>query len=230
MFQNTLDLYGKQLSASDGIIGSVKDFYFDDETWSLRYMVADIGTWLPGRKVLLPPDAFGHGGFRRSDEDSEVLRVSLTRQQIEDSPSIETHATVSRQYEKEYYQYYGWPGYWQDGGMWGATMMPMVMMPPVDPNLPVRQDDVHLRSTKEVTGYHIHAADGVIGSVSGFMVDGVNWKIHELAVESGHWYAGKTIFLLPADIIRISYDDSSVFVNLTMEAIRETAKNHVVQG
>ena len=80
---------------------------------------------------------------------------------------------------------------------------------------------------KEMTGYHIHATDGEIGSISGFMIDDQTWSIGEIAVESGHWYAGKQIYLLAENIIRISYADSSVFVNLTMENIRDTAENQV---
>lgn len=53
MLYNSKNLYGYKLSASDGEIGQVKDFYFDDQSWLVRYVVADTGTWLTGRQVLL---------------------------------------------------------------------------------------------------------------------------------------------------------------------------------
>ena len=44
------------LGASDGVIGNVKEFYFDDDTWTLRYLIVDTGNWLTGRIVLISPE------------------------------------------------------------------------------------------------------------------------------------------------------------------------------
>src|SRR4249920_3124468 len=91
MLRSIKELYGNKLGAPDGEIGHVKDFYFDDQNWAIRYLVVDTGTWLPGRQVLLSPYSLG-----RLDQVERVLRVNLTRKQIENSPSIETHKPVSR--------------------------------------------------------------------------------------------------------------------------------------
>jgi hypothetical protein len=104
MLQSIKHLYRETLRASDGDIGHVKDFYFDDTNWAVRYVVADTGSWLSGRQVLLAPHAFGP-----LYQDGKILLVNLNRKQIENSPSIALHKPVSRQYEGEYYQYYGWP-------------------------------------------------------------------------------------------------------------------------
>jgi len=234
MFQNIKQLYGKKLGASDGNIGHVADFYFDDKTWAVRYLVADTGSWLPGRQVLLTPHAFGNHAFGRSDAEIDLLRVNLTRKQIEDSPSIESHRPVSRQYEEEYYTYYGWPAYWEGGGMLGAAGFPVVMPPSTPDKLQHhghdQRDDIHLRSTKSVTGYRIQATDGAIGTVNSFMVDGRTWAIREMVVETGHWYAGKEILVLPENIERISYEESTVFVNLKKEDLQQTMSNDVAQA
>jgi uncharacterized protein YrrD len=234
MFQNIKQLYGKKLGATDGDIGHVKDFYFDDKTWVIRYLVVDTGSWLSGRLVLLSPHAFGGRAFGRSDADANVLLVNLTRKQIENSPSIDSHRPVSRQYEEEYYRYYGWPGYWEVGGMGVMAGLP-VLAPPAAPDDPPRhghnqRDDSHLRSTKAITGYQIQATDGSIGSVTSFMVHGKSWAIRELVVETGHWYAGKEILILPENIDRISYEYSTVFVRLTKEDIQQTVRNDVAQA
>jgi len=233
MFQNIKSLYGRKLGASDGDIGHVMDFYFDDKTWLMRYLVADTGSWLSGRQVLLPPHAFGPHAFGRVLADPDLLLVNLTRKQIENSPSIEMHRPVSRQYEEEYYRYYGWPIYWDATGLMSGVAFPVVT-PQLTPEYPLhhghnQQDDIHLRSTKSVAGYHIQTSDGPIGSVSNFMMDGRTWAIRELVVETGHWYAGKKILIVPANIDRISYDDSTVFVNLTKEAIQQTSADDVAQ-
>ena len=43
----------------DGEIGKVREFYFDDQHWAIRYLVADTENWLAGRQVLISPYALG---------------------------------------------------------------------------------------------------------------------------------------------------------------------------
>ena len=235
MLQNVDQFYGVKLGAADGDIGHVKDFYFDDNTWAVRYLVADTGSWLSGRQVLLPPRAFESPAFGGVNVDVNMLHVNLTRKQIEDSPSIDSHRPVSRQYEEEYYRYYGWPAYWQDDGMYGAgTGFPVVTPPLTAENQPHhghnQRDDIHLRSMKELVGYNLQATDGPIGSVCSFMVHGESWAVRELVIETGHWYEGKKILLLTKNIDRISYEASTIFVNLTLEDIEQTVNNGVAHA
>lgn len=229
MLRSTKELYGKKLGASDGDIGHVKDFYFNDLQWAVRYVVADTGAWLPGRLVLISPHAFGD-----IYEDGDCLLVNLTRQQIENSPAIEAHKPVSRQYEEEYYRYYGWPSYWDGSGVWGVGGLPVAPPPPLVPSQQASPgsrtdngDDPHLRSTQALNGYHIHTREGAIGHVTDFMIDDKSWEIGHLVVETGHWFAGKEIVIAPKDIDRISYEESTVFVSVTKEAILEAPEYHV---
>ncbi len=225
MLRNVKQLYGDKLGASDGDIGQVKDFYFDDQSWAVRYVVADTGNWLTGRQVLLSPHAFG--GLLQT---GKVLRVHLTRKQIEDSPSIEWHKPVSRQYEEEYHRYYGWPFYWQGDGLWGMSGTPILETPPKP--LPGKQNaagelkpknaDAHLRSTRAVNGYHIKASDGMAGHICDFMMDDKTWSIGQLVVKTGHRFTGKEVPIPVSKVERISYDESTVFVNLTKEAIEQS--------
>lgn len=226
MIQNINDLYGYKLSATDGEIGKIKDFYFDDQAWVIRYLVAETGSWLTGRQVLLTPHAFGP-----FDQVGKVLPVHLTREQIEKCPSIDQHQPISRQYERDYYQYYGWPYYWDGDSLWGNGAYPTVTdiqaWAMTNTSRYKSRQDHHLRSMREVTGYTIHTVDGEIGKVSGILVDDTHWVITELIVETGHWYAGKKIRLLPEHIERINYVDSAVQVNLTKEDLLKTAKGGV---
>lgn len=226
MLQNIKELLGAKLAAADGDIGKIKEFYFDDKSWAIRYLVADTGSWLSGRLVLLSPHAFG-----RFDQSTKILPVGLTRKQIEDSPSIETEKPVSRQYEFDYYRYYGWPVYWYGGGLWGASSYP-AMLPFSLAEREAAQhsrdnDDLHLRSTKAVTGYALQATDGEIGSVSGFTVDDKTWVIGELIAETGHWYSGKEILIPTAKIARICYEESKVYVDLALADLKATGENEV---
>ena len=228
MLQSIKQLYGNKLAALDGDIGHVKDFYFDDENWVVRYLVADTGSWLTGRLVLLTPHAFGE-----LDQNEKTLHVKLHKKKIQDSPSIESHKPVSRQYEADYYTYYGWPTYWDGSAMWGIGGYPIVL-PPSKKEMEIQKkyhhrDDKHLRSMQAVTGYHIQSVDGEIGHVNSFLVDDKSWAIHELVVETGHWYSGKEILIPTSKVKRISYEESKVSVSLTKADIQQTAENEISQ-
>ena len=116
--------------------------------------------------------------------------------------------------------------------MLGVGGIPVILPPPADPAQARhghnQRDDLHLRSTRAVTGFHIQAVDGTIGHVTGFTVDDQAWKIDEFVVETGHWYAGKEIRIGVSRVSRISHEDSYVFVNLTKTEILRTAEDHVV--
>jgi hypothetical protein len=224
MLQSVKQLYGNKLGASDGEIGHVKDFYFDDQNWAVRYVVADTGAWLPGRKVLLSPHAFS--GL---DQAGKALLVNLTRKQIEASPLIETHKPVSRQYEEEYYRYYGWPFYWQGDGLWGLSGFPILELPAAPQPEPaaafgpqLESADAHLRSTQAVNGYHLQASDGTFGHICDFMMDAQSWAIRQLVVKTGHRFSGKEVQIPTRKVDRISYPDSTVYVNLTGEAVQQS--------
>jgi hypothetical protein len=222
MLRSINQLYEAKLGASDGEIGHVKDFYFDDQSWAVRYLVADTGSWMPGRLVLISPHALGafyQGG--------RVLLVNLTRQQIENSPLIESHKPVSRQYEEAYHRYYGWPFYWQGGQLWGLSAFPVFSPPPgrlsgeqvTAKGGSQKARDPHLRSTKAMIGYHMPVDDEIFGHVVDFVMDEKNWAIQQVVVDTRHWLPGKKLMISPSQIKRISWDESKVYVSLTKEAV-----------
>ncbi|MEY4917893.1 MAG: hypothetical protein RL616_1806 [Verrucomicrobiota bacterium] len=225
MSHSLKQLNGKKLDASDGEIGQVKDFYFDDQSWAVRYVVAETGTWLTSRQVLLSPRAFGS-----LFPDGRDLIVNLTRQQIEDSPPIEWHKPVSRQYEEEYHRYYGWPNYWEGDGLLGTlNNFPILEVPEKNPSnvaaaiaKKAKSPDAHLRSTQAVKGYHLQATDGIIGHVHDFMMDEESWVIGELVIKTGSRFSGHEVLIPVSKVIRISYEESTVFVSLTKEAVAQS--------
>lgn len=223
-FRDIKALHGLKLAAKDGTIGHVEDFYFDDQTWAVRYLVANTGAWLTGRLVLITPHALGLPDF-----NARSLPVHLTRRQIQDCPPIDADKPVSRQYEIDYYGYYGWPVYWYGGDLWGASSFPAGG--PASPAAieAARQshanDDAHLRSIQAITGYALQATDGEIGTVKGFLVDERTWFLGELIAETGHWYAGKEILIPTASVARISFEESKVYLNLTRAELKATREH-----
>jgi hypothetical protein len=229
MLRSLKQLYGNKLGATDGEIGHIKDFYFDDLNWAVRYMVADTGTWLPGRQVLIAPQALA-----RLDTSGRVVRVALTRKQIENSPPIESHKPVSRQYEEEFYRYYGWPYYWEGSALWGMSGFPILELPPeplpneaIDIIGPQPHREGHLRSTQTVNGYLLRMGDETIGHVCDFMMDVGSWAIDQLVVKTGHRLSGKDTLIPTAQVERISYDESTVFARVNAKAAGQNATDHL---
>lgn len=218
MLHSVQQRYGEKLRATDGEIGHIRDFYFDDKNWTVRYVVADTGRWLPGHQVLISPHALGH-----LYPNGKVLLVNLTREQIESSPSIDEHKPVSRQYEEEYYRHYGYPYCAESWPLWGLAEYPVFAPPPPPTAAKQHGVDSHLRSARVVQSYNVEASDKGIGEVADFLVDGRTWALREIVVETRHWYSEK--ICIPTDkISRISYDESSVYVDSTKTAIMEAAQ------
>lgn len=214
--QNVKALIGKKLHATDGTIGHVKDFYFDDQTWMVRYLVVDTGNWLTGRQVLLASEAFAE-----IEPDPESLKVALSKHQIEGSPSIGSNLPISRQYEKEYYSYYGWPTYWGGVGMGHFETSHPPTAPLPEQAFHRKVGESHLRSVLAVRGYHIKATDGDLGHVDSFLIGSQDWQIHTIVVKTGIWNLGKEIHLFPEEIESIDYENSAVEVRFSKDSLSD---------
>ena len=226
---STLDhLTDSTVTATDGAIGHVTSAYFDDQSWAIRYLVVDTGAWLPGRQVLVSPYA-----VRQPLGTGANIDVALTRKQVEGGPDIDTHQPVSRRHEREYLSYFAYPQYWGGGGLWELGGFPMV--PPYLPtfayvaaaNVPPHDDtapeDVHLRSSNEVTGYEIHAADGSIGHVDDFVFDDESWAIRYLVIDTRNWLpGGRKVLVALHWVDRIDWATSTVHVGLTRDQVRHS--------
>jgi hypothetical protein len=218
MLTNITFLKGLAIHATDGELGTVDDFYFDDETWGIRYLTVKTGGWLSGRRVLISPiSVIGE------DWPRERLNVALTKQQVEKSPDIDTHEPISRQHELDYLTYYGYNYYWGGPYLWGPGYVPAALATPAKEHSRTRSAsaDSHLRSTEAVTGYHVDATDGEIGHVDGFVIDDENWAIRYIEVATRNWLPGKKVLVSPAWIERVSWADSKVYAGLTRKAIED---------
>ena len=229
MIHSADDLMRFTIGASDGDIGEVQDVYFDDERWVIRYLVVDTGDWLPGRKVLISPISVGGTEWVR-----RRVNVSLTRQQVKESPDIDTDKPVSRQHEAAYFSYYGYPTYWDGALLWGATAQPLAP-PPIAPELrgaraitekaqeqAVAQTNSHLRSTREVIGYHIHALDGTVGHIENLLFDEDSWQVRYIEVDTRNWWPGKHVLISPQWIDAMDWANRTARVHVTRAAVKDS--------
>lgn len=225
MLQKLAALRSLAIRATDGEIGAVKDSYFDDQRWVLRYIVVDTARWLPGRQVLISP--FSVSGI---DWERQLLDLSVVREQVKSSPSIDFDKPVSRQHETAFLDYYGYPYYWGGSMMWGISASPAVVRPPPaaveglveQQRERKQQSDPHLRSEKQVAGYHIEADDGMIGHVEDFLFDPRTWALRYFIVDTRNWLPGRHVLLGTDWIDEVSWDKRVVRVPLSRDAIRNS--------
>jgi uncharacterized protein YrrD len=219
--QNRLKSFiGHSVRATDGDMGKVNEFYFDDVTWTIRYMVVETGSWLLSRKVLISVVALGN-----PDWELRFFPVNLTRDQVRNSPDIDTKRPVYRQHEAQLHEYYQWPQYWEGGygGILGITPYPVfensLSITPPEEN---RHDDPHLRSTHQVTGYTIHASDGEIGHVEDFVVDDENWRIRYIIVTTGIFAVERKVLISTTWIKSVDWANSRIDLDRTREFVKNS--------
>lgn len=250
MLRQSKDLLDLAIGATDGAIGDVKDLYFDDEAWVIRYLVVDAGSWLSSRKVLISPIAAG-----KPDWANRLLPVSLTQEQVRRSPDIDTDMPVTRQHETDHLDHYSYPYYWGGFGLWGTGGYPNMLLPGYagfgsaeaaraeadaaqarneerlreqeqereneNGNRHETAADPHLRSCNAVVGYDIEAADGEIGHVEGLLVDEESWAVRYLVISTRNWGFGHDVLVAPQWIKRVSWAERSVAVELTRDALKQ---------
>lgn len=207
MLRNAKEFENYSLRAEDGLIGPVRDFYFDDVHWTVRYLVVDTGGWLSRRLVLISPEVLGSPKW-----DEQVLPVSLTRDQVKRSPEIDTAKPVSRQHETELRAHYGWPLYW------GSTYAP----PPIEtPPIPAKPaGDPHLRSMSEIIGYRLDVSDGEIGHVADALIDDETWAIRYLVIDTRNWWPGRKVVISPGWITDIDWGDSKIRSDISRTLVK----------
>jgi hypothetical protein len=222
MLRSLRDLERYTVSATDGDIGHVLDFLFDDDRWVVRYLVVDTGGGfleLNGRRVLISPIS-----FRQAEWSTLRFHLALTLDKIKNSPDIDVHKPVSRQHERDYSRYYGYPYYWGYSGLWGMADYPGLLAAERGEQAGHSDEsgDAHLRSAAVVRGYHIQGSDDPIGHVNDFIVDDETWEVRYLVIDTSNWWFGKKVLVAPRWASRISWEEEKVFVDMSRETIKSS--------
>jgi hypothetical protein len=212
-----------QVDATDGRMGTVSDFLFDDTDWQVRWLVVDTGDWLPGRKVLIHPASIAMKNFRH-----QIVGLTLTKAQIEASPEIGQDEPLSQQFQLDLHRYYGIDPLLGGAGLSSGEAMVYPSPPPAAGPETIRlippAQDPHLQSVDEVTGYHIHAEDGEIGHIQGFEVDEADWRIRYLIADTSNWWPGKHVLIAPEAARGIDCAARIVTVSLSRAQVKASPK------
>jgi sporulation protein YlmC with PRC-barrel domain len=228
MLRRVKDLQHYAIGASDGDVGKVDDIYFDDQSWTVRYVVVDTSGWLLDRHVLISPRA-----IQKVDPLGQRLVTNLTKAQVEGSPEPGRHRPVSRQYEIDLYDYYGYPYYWAGPYRWGAVAYPYAVPSGVG-SVPGgravakeaatrarESNDPQLRSARDVSGHAIEATDGQLGHVEDYLIDDEVWAVRYLIVDPRNWWPGAHVLVSTEWITAVHWNDGTVEVNVSKQAVRD---------
>jgi uncharacterized protein YrrD len=232
MLRPVRKILGFTVNGLDADVGKIHDLYFDDNRWGVRYFIVDTGTWLSGRRVLVAPVA-----VQSVNWESKIVHVDLTRQQVEESPPIDLALPVSSQEFANLHEYYNWPPYWAynpalGSGYGYAFPYPAQWSGPEEKRSgkeaqeeeegQVEKGDPHLRSVREVLGYHIYATDGPIGHVDDFFVDEGSWLLHYLLVETRDFLHGRKVVMSTDWVEDVSWAERTIYVRVTQDQVKES--------
>jgi uncharacterized protein YrrD len=209
MLHDLETLTGFSVIATDGALGSIRDFLFDDLSWKIRCLVVDAGSWLARRAVVLAITA-----VEQPDWAKRILHVHLTKEQLRHSPDVDTEKPVSRQQEIAMQEYFGLPIYWAESDFGAVSSLPPGRKYPVH-----TKEDSHLRSASGLTGYEVWATDGEIGRVEGFVMDDASWHLGYLDVKMGDWLHSRSVLVPTRWVASVSWADHRVKLHHTQERL-----------
>ena len=215
----TLEHYA--VFATDGEVGKVVNFLFDDQRWSLRYLVVDTGGFLNRHEVLISPISFSEVEW-----PTQKFHLTLTKDKVRNSPSVDTQKPVSRQHEEAFNHYYAYPNYWMYPDVWSAGAAPSLAASeawsePTSSNSSP-PGDIHLRSAKEVRGYNVQATDDSIGHIDDFIVEDDDWEIRYLVIDTSNWWFGTKVLVAPQWAKEISWEERNVYIGMSRQAIKDS--------
>jgi len=217
MLRHASKIIGCDVVSSDGSVGKVHDILFDEVSWTFQHLVADIGSWLAGERVLLPLAAVGE-----VDEVERQLQVHLTKGEIEHCSGVSTCTTASEEAQVLLGKYWMW------------TTTSFAHLPPeasrvmdseatADEKEEVEDKvESRLRSVRESDGYHIAAPDGDIGHLTELVVDSDTWQIQYLVVNTGNWLLRRNVLIPRAALESIHWADRKVHLSITKNEIKNS--------
>lgn len=220
MLKRLNEINGFSFHTPEGSIGSCKDTLFDDNRWTVRYLDVDTGNWLPGRRVLLSPISLGEPSWETGE-----IPTQLSKKQIQDSPSLESHLPVSKTWEDSFFNFHGWPYYGVGMHMWGLTHYPdeddlkKVHEIQTQPQTLSKRKS-NLRSSKELIGYEVSTQDGHLGSVEDYLFDTRSWTIRYLVVKTTQAFEADEIIIAPSWVSNIDWTGRQCVLELTQADIK----------
>jgi len=236
MLRKLKNLEGFNVHGRDEDLGKVKDFYFDQHLFVLRYIVVDTGSWLKKEKTLISTEA-----FEKINYSAKEILVDLSSADLEEAPSLDKNKPVSKMMEKRVVKHFDWPIYWSsphpsDGPpIQAGTIMREKLFDSeklLDEEKQMKEEEIesNLRSFNEVRGYHIQAEDKEFGHLEDIFVDEENWVIRYLLIDTRNILPGKDVLIAPEWLQNISWNQEKIFVSKSKEEIKNAPEYKEEKG
>lgn len=178
MYRSLKEFQSYKVSATDKDLNSCIDLLIDDESWALRYLVLDTHKWLPlSRKVVVSPLT-----IQQVDWDEKHIQLNESESVIKDSPNLNEHEPVSREYEHNFFRYYGYGYYWMGAGLWGTVPHPAPFVDDRQAELKEIEKGNSLRSLQEILGYSVYAHGEKVGELKDLVLNPREWNIEFIVV------------------------------------------------
>lgn len=230
MIRGLKDFRGYPVRGIDGEIGSVRDFYFDDYNWTVRYFVIKTGKWLEHERILVATVSLA-----KTELEANSLPVDLTREKVRNSPRVIIDRPLTRAERIELHSYYEWPMDWIEGEIPGTgpglTGYPLVeLADEIKENQAENEQSSsegqhrHLHSFRDVPGFRLLARDGEIGHLEDFIVDTSSWNILYIVVDTGSWLPGKKVLVSPSWVEEILWDEERLQIDLNRDTIQNSPR------
>lgn len=217
------------VNGRNGKLGTVDDFYFDQKQFVVRYLVIDTGNWLKHEETLISTHAIDDIDF-----ENREIHVSLSSEQLEESPSIEKNSPISKTKEKALIEYFGWPDYWKKTHSSDSEFIhagiterkKLLNFKTIEKEAAKQKSEIvetNLRSLEEVRGYKIHAKDDKFGHLEDLFVEEEDsWIIRYLLIDTRNILEGKSVLIAPDWIESISWFNKEIFVSKDKKEIEDS--------
>ena len=220
MLHTLSELMKYSVHTTDGEIGSVRDFLFDDITWEIRYLIVDVGRGLEHRNVVLAIST-----VEQPNRENKSFHVRLTKEQVRDSPDIDAEKPVSRQQEMAMEEYFGKLAAWVHHNLNCGAPIPTGRKYPLH-----TKEDPHLRSARALFEYEICGTDGEIGRLESFILDDATWHIGYLEVKAGKWLLDRTVLIPTRWIESVSWDNCRVNLHHSRNGLETDLQTEVASS
>jgi hypothetical protein len=217
MLRSVKSLYGYAVMGTDGMIGSVYELYFLDDSWDIAYVVVRIGGLMHRRKILIQPSLFDEVNIA-----SNSIPVALTKDQASHFPGIESDLPVSSFKVKLLWEYYELPAMAAAGGIMTRPVLPPPLSRTEEREIEYLEGhrNPHLRRTREVVRYHLKVKNGPLCPIDDIIMDDKRWSIVYFEAATGGWLNKRKVFIESANVTRIGWGEQQVTAELRNVAKR----------
>lgn len=218
MYNRISDLQNYTVEAPDSPVGNVGDFYFLRGQWIIRYLLLNVQFESRDSGVLIST-----GDINKIFHNKNIFSITLSSEQVRDSPEIDVSQPISRKNEMELLDYYGWPTDWLQEEHDVTPIGELSEEPEHEESDDADEyNEPDLLSCDEITGlFQIQANDSEVGKLTDFIVDDEDWIIRYLATQfqpspTGH-------ILIPMGLIdRVDWVEAQIYVNAMLDSIESS--------